>query len=363
VIETRPSLSLADLEAFDPAARAGGRERRFLCPLPGPCEVKQRGAIHRSLSLNVESGAWHCWRCGAAGQLREKWTPTPRRASALARARRACGLSRPPAVATDVATTIDLEAASRGLRAIEGSTGARYLAGRGIALELAIAASVRWAANWYGRPAVVFPLRDRGGQLVALQGRHTDGRDDPKAHDCGRKSAGVFATPGALEAATVVVTEAPIDALSLATAGVPAVALCGLRLPGWVPKAVAFRKVVVGVDNDRAGDEATPRLVASLAAFGARVERLRPSTKDWNDDLQQLGFDAVRRAVGDDQVDQEHNVNDEPQFTFEVRWARDRGWLEVRDVWSGEWHQVLARVCPAGWRDLAHIERALRQKA
>jgi hypothetical protein len=67
---------------------------------------------------------------------------------------------------------------------------------RGIPAELAGGAGVRSADDWYGRPAVVFPIRDQTGRLVAMQGRHTDGRADPKAHDCGPKSTGVFATTG-----------------------------------------------------------------------------------------------------------------------------------------------------------------------
>ncbi len=63
MIEDRPILTLADLEAFDPRAPARGKERRFCCPLPA-CQGKRLDGTHRSLSVNVESGAWHCW--GAA---------------------------------------------------------------------------------------------------------------------------------------------------------------------------------------------------------------------------------------------------------------------------------------------------------
>ncbi len=65
----RPVLSLAELEAYDPRAPfRGGKERRFCCPLPA-CAEKRIDAAHRSLTANVETGAWHWWRCGAAGKL------------------------------------------------------------------------------------------------------------------------------------------------------------------------------------------------------------------------------------------------------------------------------------------------------
>ena len=70
----RPVLTLADLEAHDPQAPAGKRERRFCCPLPA-CSGKPIDAAHRTLSLNVSTGAWTCYRCGGSGQLREHWQP------------------------------------------------------------------------------------------------------------------------------------------------------------------------------------------------------------------------------------------------------------------------------------------------
>ena len=76
MLENGPVLSLADLEAFDPGAREGHRERRFCCPLPA-CAGKRVDPAHRSLSVNVQTGAWTCHRCGAKGCLRERWRQRP----------------------------------------------------------------------------------------------------------------------------------------------------------------------------------------------------------------------------------------------------------------------------------------------
>jgi hypothetical protein len=44
---------------------------------------------------------------------------------------------------------------------------------------------------------------------------------------------------------------------------------------------------------------------------------------------------------------------DEQRFSFAVRWGRERGWLQVRDAFSGEWLEVLATACPPWWREEA----------
>jgi hypothetical protein len=302
----RVVLSLAELEALDPRAPAGGVERRFCCPLPA-CADKPRDGAHRALSVNVRSGAWRCHRCGGRGVLREQWRP--REQQQRAAARRAFAILPPPAAP---GPTSDQAPASRSAprswdwRAdlaaavpVTGTPGAAYLARRGVPVDVAAAAGALYAASWCGRPAVVFPLRDRAGAVVAADGRYVDGRDQPKARTGGEKRLGVFATPGALAAEPVAVVEAPIDALSLAAAGMPAVALGGTSAPDWLARAVAFRRVALGLDADEAGDRAGPALAAQLGSLGAVVERWRPvGAKDWNDALRAHGARALAAALG-----------------------------------------------------------------
>src|ERR1051325_4926779 len=90
---TAAALALADLEAFDPQAPPRDGERRFLCPLPA-CADKPTDAAHRSLSVNMSTGLWHCSRCDTGGKLREWWTaPSSRRARSLAAVARVCRLT------------------------------------------------------------------------------------------------------------------------------------------------------------------------------------------------------------------------------------------------------------------------------
>ena len=295
VATERPVLTLAELEAFDPTAPAGGRERRFLCSLPG-CTDKSKGAGHRSLSVNVATGKWTCHRCSAGGVLRERWRPTgnqrdARRAAAL----RAFALPPPPP-----APDLTWKSLVKQLQpAVHVPAARRYLGQRGITPEVAAGCKVCFSAEWYGRPAVCFPIRDRAGALVAAHGRYIDGGTQPKCRTAGALQLGLYATPGALEAPRLVICEGPFDALSLFQVSVPAIALCGTSEPAWVPTVAAFRQVALAFDADAAGDAAAAKLAPLLRSFGAMVERWRPPApaKDWNEVLIDQGKDALRTAL------------------------------------------------------------------
>jgi len=144
---------------------------------------------------------------------------------------------------------------------------------------------------------VLFPIRTSAGELVALHGRalEDDALGGPKLTR-GEKGAGVFATVGALAAPCVAIVEGPCDALALAVCGVPAVALIGTSVPGWLPRALAFRDVFAATDADDSGDQAAAEIAARLGSFGARVQRWRPSAKDWNAALLEHGPEVLRSA-------------------------------------------------------------------
>lgn len=323
----RPILSLEELEAFDPHAPAGVR-RRFCCPLCG--QDKARDGAHRCLSLETATGLWRCFRCEAGGKLRDKWQdkPLPRRAQALGAMRQAFGLgqaassstskaSLPAVTAPALPDTISNSAqpdhvspeasrgswhgSLRGLRPLDGSPGQSYLERRGLPLDVCLGAKVKFCPSWLGRPAVVFPIHDEQGALVAAQGRYTDGREDPKARTLGQKKQGVFLTGRFWEQVTkgapVIITEAPIDALSLAACGFPAMALCGKSgVPSWLPIKCAFKDVVIAFDADDAGEEGAAKLAPLLESLGAKVRRLVPEgekVKDWNQMLEARGREKL----------------------------------------------------------------------
>lgn len=312
---SRPLLSLEELEAFDPHAPQGGR-RRFCCPLCG--QDKPRDGAHRCLSVEGHSGLWKCFRCEAGGRLREKWPDKP----LLGRGRMHRALSQAFALEASAtalnkahvggqppdapqAPTSSWRDALRGLRPLQGSPGQTYLEGRGLPLEVCLGARVKFCPSWLGRPAVVFPIHDEQGTLVAAQGRYLDGREDPKARTLGQKKQGVFLSGGFWEqvkkGAPVILTEAPIDALSLAACGFPAMALCGKSgWPVWLPIRCAFKRVVVAFDADDAGEDGAAKLGPVLESLGAKARRLVPEggsegekVKDLNQMLEEWGQEKL----------------------------------------------------------------------
>jgi hypothetical protein len=306
-----PVLTLADLEVHDhDAPPARGTERRFLCPLPA-CEGHQNPrAGHRCFNLATDTGLWNCKRCGAHGQLKDHWQPLAparnRTEVARRRFRQKMALPEPAPPAAASSPPDDLPPPPRREQAwrkplktrqpLRGTPGAAYLEKRGLPPDFCHAAGVRFVPDFFGRPAVVFAVQGAGGRLVAAQGRYIDGRDNPRMRTTGPRGEGVFATPGALDPGrALTVTEAPIDALTLALCGVPAIALCGCDgLPDWLRRAAAFRRVLAAFDADDAGEKAAGKLAAALHPVGAHVLRLRPEgAKDWNEQLRTVGADAL----------------------------------------------------------------------
>lgn len=302
------TLSLAELEAYG-QVWGSGAERRALCPF---CDHEKRDREHAALALNVETGAWTCHRCNRGGLLEERRTQHEGEGDPLRpkRHRRRAARPLPPPrepspaelleAADKRATLRRLWAPSLAIAEPFAARGADYLESRGIPLDAAQAAHVRYAFDWYGRPAVVFPVQDASGRLVGAEGRYVDGREDPKSRSAGAKSRGVFvATSGALDADGVTLCEGPITALSVAACGFPAIALCGhAGAPPWLVKRLALRTVFLSADyGEQGAAELAAKLSRQLAALGASCFRLSPPAGDWNDYLQAAGLPAMREAL------------------------------------------------------------------
>jgi len=48
-------------------------------------------------------------------------------------------------------------------------------------------------------------------------------------------------------------------------------------------------------------------------------------------------------------------------FPPRVVWAREMGWINVRDQW-GQWHSIEARDAPRSWLDLLRLARKARTR-
>lgn len=265
-------------------------------------EGKRLDARHRSLSANRRTGAWHCHRCGQKGLLAEYRTEDTQQDR---RTRARAGLRRRldgPAPAPASPPAADWRKRLPELVPLAGTPGAQYLTGRGLPFDLAHTAGVRYCPRWehWAKDGerwalegvsrrVVFPLRDRIGHLAGMQGRAIGGEEfGPKMMSRGQVQAGAFITPGALDGELLVVCEAPLDALTLFSCGLPAVGVTGCHmLPEWLLRVGVGRRVLIATDADDEGERAA---VAWAERFGwaRQVERLRPEgVKDWNERLQQ----------------------------------------------------------------------------
>ena len=288
-------LSLAELQRTN-RGTPHGEEQRFCCPLLA-CAEKPKTAAHRSLAVNLQSGEYFCHRCGAKGILTEFQTRQHQDRKASHQSSPASheapdswrshlnGMQ--PLFDEDKARTL-------GYMAPEcDSAAASYLRSRGISPMVPRLCDVRYHQNWLGSgEAVLFPILDMQGILVAAQGRFLHPQaDQPKAMTVGPVKSGVFRTPFALAQTTVTICEAPIDALSLAICGVPAVATCGAKIfPDWLPGACVGKRVVIAHDPDKGGNEGAELLKAALVHVGIMPVRLTPPPGgDWNDYLQRSG--------------------------------------------------------------------------
>jgi DNA primase len=56
-----------ELIGFEPRSRAGDQVR-------GPCPVhRSRTSTSRSFAAHLKKGVWHCFRCGAGGNVLDLW--------------------------------------------------------------------------------------------------------------------------------------------------------------------------------------------------------------------------------------------------------------------------------------------------
>lgn len=283
-------LSLEELRQYDSdGGRGPGKEKRYCCPLCGKSITDE----HRDLTVDIHTGEYHCHVCKTGGVLREY--------------QGACGSAR-----TFIHTAPPAEPKEKSAKwrewwkraaPVAGTPGAKYLESRGVPLEAATAANVKYG-QWWKRGdngpekfnAVLFPVYDADGALVAVIARSVHGKT---MRTGGNVKLGVFrATLDATDSSRIAITESPIDALVLAAVGLDAVATGGTHWPEWLPGALQDKDVALAQDADDAGDECAARVDSLLPT----TWRLRPvGAKDWAELAELAGLDAVAEMVMDAQ--------------------------------------------------------------
>ena len=173
-----------------------------------------------------------------------------------------------------------------------GTPGQTYIEKRGIPVNVAHDAGVRFDPDWDGRPAVIVPMRDAEGQLCSVHGRYlTHTGQQNKMLTIG-PGGGVISIREGWRAEQVILVEGLFDALSLALCGRSAVATVGRWAP-WLPRACAGKLVWLAFDGNRPGEAETVRYQRELAH--SQTKRLPPPghAKDWNTALVKHGRAAM----------------------------------------------------------------------
>ena len=291
------ALSGADVRGFYQALGielAGWAQREASVACFAAPDEHVRGDRDPSCSVNVQTGAWHCWGCGARGgaydaALARGRSPrdaidlmiahglTTPRAEAPARARR--DAHRPPAgrPATGSAETrsrapllVDeqqLAAARARLAALPWPP--RVL--RASQRRLWLCATLLELGCGWERGRVLIAIRGAEGALCGLL-RYAPSHDHaPNVLAARGTRLGLIPHPAAEPSEWVVLVEGPPDTIAARSHGLPALAVPGDDAwePGWA-RLLAGRRVSVVMDCDRAGREAATRIARDLAAAGVR---------------------------------------------------------------------------------------------
>ncbi len=325
-----------------PRPRLAGSRVRAFCPI--------HGSDHqRSLSIDPASGWGYCFNAACQARvLIAEWNPSAAHHllgtdSSLRREQpadpeepTASWATAPsythwrsqPATRSRASSVLRhwQEEERRLLRALEpimqealqsSSLGRAYLYQRAIPLETALASGVglltpaiiarlprarqrRLLQRWSER--LIFPLQSEstkgyiGRTLAGWQPGMDENEHKQLLEYPGRPQrwiktnpAGCFSLPRKELAPQLIVVEGTFDRLALMAAGLRAeevVALAGTALPlSWLPAHV--RRVLLALDGDEGGREATARLSAQLRGQGRAVSRclipLDGQGKDWNE--------------------------------------------------------------------------------
>ncbi|MGO9900865.1 MAG: toprim domain-containing protein [Solirubrobacteraceae bacterium] len=264
----------------------------------------------KSCSVNLASGAWHCWGCGAKGgaydaalargldsrhafELKVAYglaerdpkrpQPSARTGRLAARSPRA-DVERParePGHALAVSERdmdgwrADLERMRWPLRVMRSEHRALWKRETLLALGLG-----------FHRGRVIFPIRDRDGRLEGVLRYAPTHEKAPKMLAAAGTTLALVPHPAADPSVDVLLVEGPPDMLAARCQGWSAFGIPGddAWQPEWA-QLLAGRRVTIVMDADQAGRTAAARIAADLVAVAleVRVADLHPGREDGTD--------------------------------------------------------------------------------
>jgi hypothetical protein len=180
---------------------------------------------------------------------------------------------------------------------LRGTLGQSYMERRGITMDVAHAAGVRYLEDYAKRPAVVVPLSDCKGRLTSVHGRYIEtvrGEDKMLTIGAGNGAIGVL---DGWRADPLILVEGLFDALSLAMCDCSSVATIG-RWVSWLPEVAAGRTVWLAFDAGKPGEAEAARWAAELQRSSVRRVPPPGRSKDWNTAILKHGRASVMRQLG-----------------------------------------------------------------
>ncbi len=275
--------------------------------LVGKCPFHEE--TKASFSVNPEKRVFHCFGCGAKGNLLDfvarKEGVAIRRAAELAaewlgldgvssappkdraRRKRAKSEATTPEPNADVATPNAVEPETESNKplgfALKLESGHPYLLRRGVSSEIAQFFGLGFCARGMLKGRIAVPIHDVDGQLVGYVGRWADetvpdGEERYKLPPGFHKNLVLFNLHRVRDAEHVVIVEGCWSVFRLHALGISAVALLGRTLSSIQEDLLASssaKRLTLLLDGDRPGREASAELLPRLARrFFVRVAPL-----------------------------------------------------------------------------------------
>lgn len=131
--------------------------------------------------------------------------------------------------------------------------------------------------------AITFPVRDINGNTLYIGRRSVNSKVFHYPRGVEKALYGVYELPK--ESKEVIVCESFIDAITSYVYGKPAIALLGLGTNNQIEqlKKLPVRKIMLGLDSDSAGNEASKRIKEKLHGHKIITRLELPKGKDIND--------------------------------------------------------------------------------
>jgi len=181
---------------------------------------------------------------------------------------------------------------------LAGTAGQEYAQRRGVPVDIAAAAAVRFHTDFAGRPAVLAAMRDQYDKLTAVHGRYLHVvRGQNKMMTVG-VGDGAVSFLGGWRVDPLILVEGLFDGLSLAACGWPSVATIG-RHVSWLSEVTAGKVVWAAFDAGSSGEANVALHIAQLQKATVRRLPPPPRCKDWSTAIAKRGPMLVARWVRD----------------------------------------------------------------